>query len=154
MTRYVLPGFSGLAKMITIRGEPSRGWPVLDFPPTYDSSLGNSRSAFARRELPVGATAKKSSHNRVTVMQIVLEVPEDLAQCLGQDGQALSRAALEALTLEGVRSGKLSTAQARRLLGFRTRNQVNAFLKAHGVDLSLTIQQVRQDSQSVLNSSL
>jgi Uncharacterised protein family (UPF0175) len=85
-------------------------------------------------------------------MRLILELPEDLAQCLGQDGGALSRAALEALALEGVRSGKLSAAQARRLLGFRTRNQIDAFLKAHGVDLPLTIEQVRRDSEAVLSS--
>jgi len=84
-------------------------------------------------------------------MQVTLELPEDLARCLGQDGLALSRAAIEALALEGVRSGKLSTAQARRLLGFRTRSQVDAFLKAHGVDLPLTIEQVRRDSETVLS---
>ena len=84
-------------------------------------------------------------------MQVTLELPEDLAQCLGQDGCALSRAAIEALALEGVRSGKLSTAQARSLLGVRTRTQLDAFLKAHGVDLPLTIEQVRRDSETVLS---
>jgi hypothetical protein len=84
-------------------------------------------------------------------MQVTLELPEDLARCLGKDGRALSRAAIEALALEGVRSGKLSTAQARRLLGFRTRTQLDAFLKAHGVDLPLTFEQVRRDSETVLS---
>ena len=86
-------------------------------------------------------------------MQVILDLPEELLQHLGQDARALSRAAVEALVLEGVRSGKLSTAQARRLLGFRTRDQIDAFLKAHGVDLPLTIEQVRRDSETALSFS-
>jgi hypothetical protein len=86
-------------------------------------------------------------------MQVTLDLPEDLARCLGQDARAVSRAAAEALAVEGVRSGKLSTAQARRLLGLRTRDQVDAFLKAHGVDLPLTIEQVRRDSETALTFS-
>ena len=62
----------------------------------------------------------------------------------------VSRAALEALALEGVRSEKLSPAQVRRLLGFRTRDRLDAFLKTHGVDLPITIEQVRRDSETTL----
>ena len=83
-------------------------------------------------------------------MQVTLEIPEDLVRYLGGDTRALSRAAVEALVLESVRSGKLSTAQARRLLGFHTRDQIDAFLKTHGVNLPLTIEQVRRDSEIAL----
>ena len=38
-------------------------------------------------------------------MQVTLELPEDLARRIAADVSALSRAALEALALEGVRSG-------------------------------------------------
>ncbi len=62
-------------------------------------------------------------------MQVTLHLPEELAQVPGRDAHSLSRAALEALVLEGVRSGRLSTAQARRVLGFRSRQQIDAFLK-------------------------
>jgi hypothetical protein len=50
--------------------------------------------------------------------QVTLDLPEDLARYLGEDDRAVSRAAMEALALEGVRSGKLSTAQARVCSGF------------------------------------
>lgn len=83
-------------------------------------------------------------------MQITLELPEELGRYLGQDAQTLSRAALEALVLEGVRSGAISTGQARRFLGFRSRNQMDGFLKAHGIDLPLTIDQVHRDSETAL----
>jgi hypothetical protein len=83
-------------------------------------------------------------------MQITLNLPEEWARQLGQDAETLSRAALEALALEGIRSGKLSTAEARRLLGFRTCNQMDGFLKAHGVDLPLAMAQVSHDSDTAL----
>lgn len=83
-------------------------------------------------------------------MQIRLDLPEELAKYFGQDAKSRSRAALEALALEGVRSGKLSTAQARRLLGFRTRHQMDVFLKAHGLDLPMSLEQVHLDTDSAL----
>jgi len=86
-------------------------------------------------------------------MQVTFDVPEELLQYLGKDVQVLSRAALEALVLEGARSGALSTAQARRILGIRTRDRMDAFLKAHGIDLPLTIEQVRRDSEIALSFS-
>ncbi len=79
-------------------------------------------------------------------MHVTLELPEDIANQFASDSQGLSRAATEALAIEGVRSGKLSTGQARRLLGFQTRTQVDGFLKEHGVYLPLTAQDVETDA--------
>jgi hypothetical protein len=66
-------------------------------------------------------------------MQITLEVPEDIAQGLESRWKDLSRAALESLALEAYRSHALTAAQLRRLLGFETRIQVDAFLKEHEI---------------------
>jgi hypothetical protein len=47
--------------------------------------------------------------------------------------------ALESLALEAYRSHALTAAQLRRLLGFETRMQVDAFLKEHEIyDYSVT----------------
>jgi hypothetical protein len=80
-------------------------------------------------------------------MQITLDLPEDIARQLGSDPGGLQRTALEALTLEGVRAGKLSAGQARRLLGLATRLQTDAFLKDHGVYLPLTVDSVEEDAE-------
>ena len=66
-------------------------------------------------------------------MQITLELPEDIARGLESKWQDLPRAALESLALEAYRSGTLSAAQIRRLLGFETRIQLDAFLKDHEI---------------------
>ncbi|HEV1284373.1 MAG TPA: UPF0175 family protein [Bryobacteraceae bacterium] len=79
-------------------------------------------------------------------MQVTLEVPEDLAPLLGENPAGLSKAALEALALEGLRSGKISVAQARRLLGIRSRYEMDGFLKAHEIFLPITVEDVERDA--------
>lgn len=78
-------------------------------------------------------------------MQVTLNLPEDLARLLGDDASSLTRAALEALALEGIRTGKLSEAQARRLLGIATRYEMDGFLKQHGILLSVTMEEMERD---------
>jgi hypothetical protein len=81
-------------------------------------------------------------------MQVTLEVPEDIARLLGENSASLTRAALEALALEGLRSDKLSVAQARRFLGISSRHEMDGFLKRHGVYLPLTVEDVMHDAET------
>ena len=66
-------------------------------------------------------------------MRITLELPENIVQDLKSKWKDLPRAAIESLALEAYRSRALTAAQLRRLLGFETRMQVDAFLKEHEV---------------------
>jgi hypothetical protein len=86
-------------------------------------------------------------------VQVHLEIPEDLARQLADDPGGVTHAAMEAVALEGVRSGKLSVSQARRLLGIASRYEMDGFLKAHGVFLDLTLDDVRKDSETALRFS-
>ena len=61
-------------------------------------------------------------------MQITVDLPKDIAQRPDP-----AREALEALAIEGYRSGALTSFQTRRLLGFETRYELDGFLKAHNV---------------------
>lgn len=81
-------------------------------------------------------------------MQVTVEIPEDLAPLLSEDSGSLTRAALEALALEGLRSGKLSVAQAQRLLGIGSRSEMDGFLKAHQVFLPLTLEEIERDAET------
>ena len=67
---------------------------------------------------------------------------------LGASGQPLSRAALEAIALEGYRERKLTAAQLRRMLGYQSRMEVNGFLKDHGVELDYTIEDLERDRET------
>ena len=71
------------------------------------------------------------------MVRITVELPEDIAHHLNESHPDLSRAALEAIAVEGARSGELTTAQVRRMPGFETRFEVDAFLKAHEVFFTL-----------------
>jgi hypothetical protein len=81
-------------------------------------------------------------------MQITLELPEDIARGLGSRWKDLPRAALESLGLEAYRSRTLTAAQLRRLLGFATRMQVDAFLKEHEV-YDFTVADFEQDRETL-----
>ena len=86
-------------------------------------------------------------------MQITLELPDEFAAHFGQNTAGISRAALEALVADGVRTDKLSAAQARRILGFHTRLETESFLKSHAIELPMSIEQVRRDSEISLSFS-
>jgi hypothetical protein len=82
---------------------------------------------------------------------ITIELPEDVARVLREKWGDLSRHTLETLAIEGYRTQTLSAAQVRRMLGFQTRMEVDAFLKLHGVyrnytegDLDRDIETLRQ----------
>lgn len=82
-------------------------------------------------------------------MDVQLQIPDDVARVIQTEQPDLSRAALEALALEGYRSERLSQAQVRRMLGFRTQMQVHAFLKAHNVYLNYSIHELENDLESL-----
>ena len=84
---------------------------------------------------------------KVTKMQVTLDLPEDLARLLGENSAGVTRAALEALALEGLRTGKLTEAQARRLIGISSRYEMDGFLKRHGVLPTLTGEDVERDAE-------
>lgn len=86
-------------------------------------------------------------------MDVHIEIPEEFALQLASDSKGLARVALEALAAEGVRSGKLTTFQARRLLGIQSRYEMDGFLKAHGVYLDLSLEDVQKDTDTALRSS-
>jgi hypothetical protein len=81
-------------------------------------------------------------------MQVHLEIPEDLGRQLASGPSELARAAMESLALEGIRSGKLTEAQARRLLGIESRYEMDGFLKAHGVYPDISLEDVRNDGET------
>lgn len=78
-------------------------------------------------------------------MTLTLQLDDAQARLLTESFPDLSRAALEALAIEGYRTGRLSSSQVRRLLGFDTRMQVHEFLKLRGVPLNYTEDDLEED---------
>jgi vacuolar-type H+-ATPase subunit C/Vma6 len=89
-------------------------------------------------------------------MQVAIELPEDVGKELCAKWKDLPRYALEAVAIEGYRSGALTESQVRRMLGFDTRMEANAFLKDHGVYYSYSPAEIQQEieaSERLLNRS-
>ena len=63
-------------------------------------------------------------------MTVTVLLPDEI---LLQDSDEVSRRVLEQVALDGFKSGQLTTAQVRRILGFESRLEVYDFLAAHGV---------------------
>lgn len=78
-------------------------------------------------------------------MNLQLEIPDDLAHQLTYEDADLPRVTMEALALEGYRSGRLSDGQVRRMLGFASRLQVHTFLKEHSVHLHYSLSDLEED---------
>lgn len=77
-------------------------------------------------------------------MEITVKLPDDLAQ-----HQDPGREALEALALEGYRSGAFTHYQAAQLLGMG-RLQFDGFLKERGVtDHAYSVEDLQQDMENL-----
>jgi len=81
-------------------------------------------------------------------MDVMLCIPDDLAQRLGTAGE-LGRRALEALGLEEYKRGHLSKPELRRLLGFGTRDALDGFLKAHDVFEPYSLDDLARERQDL-----
>jgi predicted HTH domain antitoxin len=61
---------------------------------------------------------------------VTVSLPDEI---LASDSEDVSRKVLEQVALDGFRSGQLTVAQVRRILGFDSKLQVYEFLAAHGI---------------------
>jgi hypothetical protein len=77
-------------------------------------------------------------------VHIAINIPDNIAGVIAPE-QDPARAALEALALEGYRSRRLGDSAVRRLLGFQTRMDLHAFLKARGVYINYSMTDLEHD---------
>ena len=78
-------------------------------------------------------------------MKVTIQLPEDISAALAGQWANVPRRSLEAIAVEGYRTGALTEAQVRRLLELDTRFQVHALLKEHRVPLRYTEADVEDD---------
>lgn len=86
-------------------------------------------------------------------MTVHWDIPEEFARRLAPDDESLARAAMEAIAVEGVRSGRLTPFQGRRLLGIESRFEMDRILKAHDVFLDVTAADVQRGAGAALAAS-
>lgn len=75
-------------------------------------------------------------------MNVVVSLPDSVAQEFDTSERKLERQILEALALEGYRSERLTAFQVGEMLGLETRMQVDGFLKKNGVFIEYTKQEM------------
>jgi hypothetical protein len=78
-------------------------------------------------------------------MNLTVEIPDDLAGRLAAGGGDLSRRALEAFGLEEYKTGRITKAELRRLLGITSRYEFDGFLKAHEIWIDYTVDDFRSE---------
>jgi len=82
-------------------------------------------------------------------MDLLLTIPDSLATRLRANGVDLGRQALEALVLESFRAGRMTIEELREALGFEVLNEVDGFLKAHGVYEPYTIADLERERRTL-----
>jgi hypothetical protein len=81
-------------------------------------------------------------------VQITLDIQDEFAAQMIAGDKDISRAALEALALEGYRTERLSESEIRQLPGFETRMEVHAFLKDHGAYMHYSLEDLKHNRES------
>jgi predicted HTH domain antitoxin len=81
-------------------------------------------------------------------MQVTVELPEDILKALEGQWPDISRQALEAIAVQGYRTGALTENQVRRLLELESRFDVHALLKDHRVPLQYTASDLEDDMRA------
>jgi len=82
-------------------------------------------------------------------MNLIVRIPDEMAERLAAEGGDLERKALEALVLEEFRAGRLTKAELRRALGFEVLNELDGFLKAHGVFEKYSLEELDREVEAV-----
>jgi predicted HTH domain antitoxin len=78
-------------------------------------------------------------------MQLTIEMPENIANRLGDSPEAAARKLLEKYAIEGYRALELSLADVREILGFSSRWESEAFLRSNGAPLHYDVADFEQD---------
>ena len=84
-------------------------------------------------------------------MQVVVEIPDDIAQRLDRTAADLSRHLLELMVADAYDRGTISTAEVRRILQLPNRLSVHAFLKRMGMYLNYDEIELERDLQTLQN---
>jgi predicted HTH domain antitoxin len=92
-----------------------------------------------------GILRPRRSALRWNIMRVTIRLPEDISAALEEQWDDVPRRSLEAIAVEGYRTGALTESQVRRLLELDTRFQVHALLKEHHVPLQYAAEDLEDD---------
>jgi hypothetical protein len=78
-------------------------------------------------------------------MRIWLDLPDDVIEQLADKGKDLSRSALEALAIDAYRMRRITSYRLGQVLDIPSRDELDAFLKHHGVPLEYTFKDFERE---------
>lgn len=81
-------------------------------------------------------------------MEVTVQLPDIVGNRLGKDTDDIPRWLLEKAGLEAYRSREISGYELRLMLGIKSRLELDAFLKAHGVYLEYSDEDFAHDAET------
>jgi hypothetical protein len=81
-------------------------------------------------------------------MEVTVQILDTIGARLGQDTDDIPRWLLEKAGLEAYRSREISGYELRLMLGIKSRFELDAFLKTHGVYLEYTEEDFAHDAET------
>ena len=96
--------------------------------------------------------------NRVNCRQeqainVAIDIPDEIGRALGAPAGDVSRAVLEAVAVEGYRSGKITPAQVQQMLGLSSRWETEAFLRRAEAFHDYTLDDLERDIAAIRAAS-
>ena len=85
-------------------------------------------------------------------MEVIVQIPDDIARHMSEAYGDLGRRALEVFALEEFKMGQITKPELRRLLGFGTRYELDGFLKAHEIYEDYTIEDFEREQAALKES--
>jgi hypothetical protein len=83
-------------------------------------------------------------------MTVTIQIPDEAENVLRNAfGENLSRAALEAMAVEGYRTGKLSAYEVQTLLGLEDRWETESWLGSRGVSRNYSVEDLEADRETL-----
>lgn len=110
-----------------------------------DDAAPPPSKSVAARIFSRGLAAPNGAGVQLDVMRVTIQLPDDISAALEGQWDDVPRRSLEAIAVEGYRTGALTEPQVRKLLGLDTRFHVHALLKEHHAPLQYTSAGIEDD---------
>jgi len=86
-------------------------------------------------------------------MNVAIEIPDDVARLLQAHSGELSRAVLEAVAIEAYRTGAITPAQVKQMLGQQSRWETEALLRRAEAYHDYTMEDLERDLAAIRDAS-
>lgn len=86
-------------------------------------------------------------------MDVAIQIPDEVGRALAARSADVSRAVLEAVAVEAYRTGAITPAQVKEMLGLRSRWETEAFLRRVEAYNDYTMDDLEQDIATIRDAT-